>query len=362
MSNYINEFRNSAASGKIAEALKAYNGKHLNIMEVCGTHTMAIFRYGIRDLLPEAVKLVSGPGCPVCVTPVAYIDAAVAAARNKDVIITTFGDLIRIPGSTASLAGEKANGADIRLVYSPLDALVIARENPAKKVVFLSVGFETTTPVCALTVLKAYDENIRNFFILPANKTMPEALKLLAEDSTTQIDGYLYPGHVSAIIGTGLYGEIAEKYGIPGVVAGFEPLDILHAILTMLELCGMPEKHVVNEYSRFVRNEGNPLALEKMYEVFEAADTVWRGLGTIPGSGLAVRSKYEAFDAWKVFGLSNDAGKEPKGCLCGEVLKGRVIPVKCGLFGKACTPESPVGACMVSSEGTCAAYYRYNRE
>ncbi len=361
MSNYIDEFRNSAASARIAGVLQTYNGKQLKIMEVCGTHTMAIFRYGIRELLPDAVKLVSGPGCPVCVTPVSYIDAAVTAARREDVIITTFGDLIRVPGSTASLSGEKANGADVRIVYSPLDALAIARENPAKKVVFLSVGFETTTPVSALTVLKAFEENIHNFFILPANKTMPEALKLLAADSDTEIDGYLYPGHVSAIIGTEFYGEIAEQYGIPGVVAGFEPLDILHAILTMLELCQNPVKLVVNEYSRFVKKEGNPLAVEKMYEVFEAVDSVWRGLGSIPGSGLAVRSKYEEFDAWKAFGLSGKVGTEPKGCRCGEVLKGRVVPVNCGLFGNTCTPDNPVGACMVSSEGTCAAYYRYNK-
>ena len=361
MSNYIDEFRDSAASGKLAEALLAYKGRKLNIMEVCGTHTMAIFRYGIRELLPDGVRLVSGPGCPVCVTPVGYIDAAVAAAKLDNSIITTFGDLIRVPGSAATLAGEKANGADIRIVYSPLDALAIARENPEKKVTFLSVGFETTTPVCALTVLKAREENLRNFFILPANKTMPEALKLLAADRTAGIDGYLYPGHVSTIIGTGFYGEIAEKYGIPGVVAGFEPLDILHAVLTLTELCNRPKKQVVNEYSRFVRNEGNPLAMDKMYEVFEAVDSEWRGLGCIPGSGLAVRIKYEAFDAWKVFGLSWGTGREPKGCLCGEVLKGKAVPADCGLFGRICTPESPAGACMVSSEGTCAAYYRYNR-
>lgn len=361
MSDFIKEFRNSEVSGKIAEAIMAYKGRNINIMEVCGTHTMSIFRYGIRDLLPQSVRLVSGPGCPVCVTPVSYIDAALVVAKKEDVIITTFGDLIRVPGSKGSLSGQKAKGADVRIVYSPLDSLVIARENPSKRVVFLSVGFETTTPICALTVLKAYNENITNFFMLPANKTMPEALKLLALDSTTEIDGYLYPGHVSAIIGTSLYREIAEKYGIPGVVAGFEPLDILHAILTMLELCEKPDKEVVNEYSRFVKKEGNPLALEKMYEVFGPVDSVWRGLGSIPGSGLAIKSKYEELDAWKVFGLSGEAGEEPKGCRCGEVLKGRILPLNCSLFGKTCMPDNPVGACMVSSEGTCAAYYRYNK-
>lgn len=361
MADYIDEFRNSAACGKIAEALKAYNGKSLKIMEVCGTHTMSIFRYGIRELLPEGARLVSGPGCPVCVTPVSYIDAAIAAALNEDVIITTFGDLMRVPGSSDSLYGRKAKGADIRIVYSPLDSLEVARRNPSKKVVFLSVGFETTTPVSALAVLKAYEENIRNFSILTANKTMPEALKLLAADSSDNIGGYLYPGHVSAIIGTGVYARIASEYGIPGVVAGFEPLDILHAILTLLRLSEKSEKLVVNEYSRFVKAEGNPLAMEKMYQVFEPSDSVWRGLGKIAVSGLAVRNKYEAFDAWKIFGISMEENRELKGCLCGEVLKGKTIPPCCGLFGKTCTPQNPAGACMVSTEGTCAAYYRYGR-
>lgn len=359
MGNFIDEFRDPAAAAKIAAALKRYSGKKIKIMEVCGTHTMAIFRYGIRDLLPETVSLVSGPGCPVCVTTVSFVDAAIVLARTAGAIITTFGDLMRVPGSTGSLSAEKAAGADIRVVYSPLDSLAVARENPRKKVVFLSVGFETTTPVAALTVLKACEENIRNFFMLSANKTMPEALKLLAADSPAATDAYLYPGHVSAIIGTEFYKEIAEKYGIPGVVAGFEPLDILHAILTITQMAEKSDIRVDNEYSRFVRREGNPAALKKMYEVYEPADAVWRGLGNIPLSGLAVRNKYEAFDAWKVFNVVEEAGSEPEGCLCGEVLKGRVIPEKCGLFGRACTPEKPVGACMVSSEGTCSAYYRF---
>lgn len=360
-SNYIDEFHNSGAASAIVAALGRYDGRKLNIMEVCGTHTMSIFRHGIRELLPESVNLISGPGCPVCVTPVSFMDLAVLLAREKDVIIATFGDLLRVPGSLTSLAEEKADGADIRIVYSPLDALKTARGNPEKRVVFLSVGFETTTPVIALAVLKAYEENLPNFSILAANKTMPEALKILAADSGSRIDGFLYPGHVSAVTGTQFYRELAEAYRVPGVVAGFEPLDILHGIYTLTRLCSEDGNSVVNEYSRVVREQGNPIALEKMKEVFEPCSAIWRGLGKIEGSGLGVREKYGRFDARRVFGLVETAGKEPKGCICGEVLKGKATPDKCGLFGKTCTPESPAGACMVSSEGTCAAYFRYNK-
>lgn len=362
MDNYIDEFRNSDIAGRIAARLKAYSGRKLNIMEVCGTHTMAIFRYGIRDVLPMDVNLVSGPGCPVCVTPVEYIDASLALARQKDIIITTFGDMIRVPGSISSLSAARADGADVRIVYSPLDSLSIAKDNPERKVVFLSVGFETTTPVAALTVLKAYDEKVNNFCLLTANKTMPQALKMLASDSSNNINGYIYPGHVSAITGTGLYEEIAEKYRIPGVVTGFEPLDLLHAIHSLTVLAEKGEAQVLNEYSRVVKREGNTLALDKMYEVFEPCDSVWRGLGNLPESGLAIKSKYRALDAWKVFNLPFESGHEPAGCMCGEVLKGRMKPEGCGLFGKVCTPETPTGACMVSSEGTCAAYYRYGKK
>lgn len=359
MGNYFDEFKNSKTAHKLAEALKAYSGKPVTIMEVCGTHTMSIFRYGVRNFLPQAIKLVSGPGCPVCVTPVSFVDAAVRVAGMEDVITTTFGDLMKVPGTKSSLAAAKSDGADIRIVYSPLDSVEIAAENPGKQVVFLSVGFETTTPVSALALLTACDRKIGNFSMLAANKTMPEALKALSADSLANIGGYLYPGHVSAIIGTGLYDDIAGLFKIPGVVAGFEPLDIMHAILTLAKMINKGDTHVVNEYSRIVRKEGNPIALEKMYEVFEPCDSIWRGLGEIPGSGLKVRDKYELYDTWRIFGISPDKGVEPEGCLCGEVLKGRVTPDKCRLFGAGCTPENPTGACMVSSEGTCSAYYRY---
>lgn len=362
MINFEDSYRNSETARAIVEALKKYCGRKLKIMEICGTHTMAVFRYGIRDILPENISLISGPGCPVCVTPVSYIDSAVELAGNSDVILTTFGDLMRVPGSSCSLIEAKAQGADIRIVYSPLDSLLIAKENSNKKVVFLSVGFETTTPISALTIVKAYNDKLPNFSMLTANKTMPEALKILLQDAENKIDGYLYPGHVTAITGTALYEEIAEKFLVPGVVAGFEPLDILHAILSISRMAEKKEISVLNEYSRVVRIEGNELALGKMYEVFEPYDSNWRGLGIIKGSGLAIRQKYETFDAVKVFGLHEKQGIEPPGCLCGEVLKGRVTPLQCRLFGKVCTPEAPAGACMVSTEGTCAAFYRYGRE
>jgi hydrogenase expression/formation protein HypD len=314
--------------------------------------------------------LFRSPGCPVCVTPVSFVDAAVEIAGREGVITASFGDLLKVPGSGSSLAAEKAGGADVRIVSSPLDALELAAENPGKKVVFLSVGFETTAPVSALTVLKAHENDIRNFSMLSANKTMPEALKLLVKDgdssaekgdASAKPDGFLYPGHVSAITGTAMYEELAADFGIPGVIAGFEPLDILHAIITLAGIIRRRENRVVNEYSRVVRKEGNPAAIKKLYEVFEPCSAVWRGLGEVKGSGLKIREKYERFDAWKVFGVELPEGKEPPGCLCAEVLKGRAAPDECGLFGVTCTPGTPVGACMVSSEGTCAAYYRFGR-
>ncbi|MCX7923873.1 MAG: hydrogenase formation protein HypD [Clostridia bacterium] len=359
MSNFINEFRNSETAQRMADILASYKGAPVKLMEVCGTHTMAIFRYGIRQLLPENIELISGPGCPVCVTPGFFIDASIELAGHENVIITTFGDMMRVPGSQSSLLKEKAEGRDIRIVYSPLDSLKMAADNPDKKVVFLSIGFETTTPIAALSVLKARDEGIKNFSVLSSNKTIPEALKALVGDSDIGVNGFLYPGHASAIIGTGFYHELAERYKIPGVVAGFEPLDVLHAIITLATNINNNKIVVENQYSRVVPEAGNPVALEKMYEVFEPADSVWRGIGNIPGSGLKMRDSYSDYDAWKVFNIEQREWKEPKGCLCGEVLKGKKTPKDCKLFNKACTPENPVGACMVSSEGTCAAYHKY---
>lgn len=362
MANYIDEFRNPELSAALAEKLSHYSGRPLKLMEVCGTHTMSISRYGIRSLLPKAIKLVSGPGCPVCVTPAGFVDAAVRISAIRDVIMVTFGDLIRVPGSISTLAAAKASGADVRIAYSPLDSIKIAEENPQKRVVFVSVGFETTTPVTALAVINASRKGIRNLSVLAANKTMPQALKTLAGDSSIGIDGYLYPGHVSTITGVGMYGKIAEKYGIPGVVAGFEPTDILHAVITLSELAVRGKADVINEYTRVVRPEGNPSAIEKMYEVFEPCSSVWRGMGAIKDSGLKLTERYGHMDARVIFPEQTedmDKDIEPKGCKCAEILKGRAEPGDCPLFGKLCTPQNPTGACMVSSEGACAAHYRY---
>ncbi len=359
MTNYIDEFRDKAVIQKIVDCLNTYSGKNIKIMEVCGTHTMAISRYGLRSLLPKSIELLSGPGCPVCVTPTGYIDTVTELAENKNVIITTFGDMMRIPGNNSTLLYKKAQGCNVQLVYSPLNSLEIARANPDKEVVFLSVGFETTTPVIALSVLKAEAEKIKNFSVLTANKTMPEAIKALAGDGELALDGFIYPGHVSAIIGTDFFSYVAYNMEKAGVVAGFEPLDILYSINVLLKNITEGKKVLENVYSRIVSKEGNTKAQQKMYEVFEPVDAVWRGIGMIPGSGLGLREAYESFDTMKKFDVKPKDSPEPKGCMCGEVLKGKKRPRDCKLFKTRCTPENPVGACMVSSEGTCAAYYKY---
>ena len=359
MTNYIDEFRDKAVIQKIVDCLNAYSGPNIKIMEVCGTHTMAISRYGLRTLLPKNIELLSGPGCPVCVTPTGYVDSATDLAENKNVIITTFGDMMRIPGNNSTLLHKKAQGCYVQMVYSPLNALDIAKANPEKEVVFLSVGFETTTPVIALSVSKAKEENIENFSILTANKTMPEAVKTLAGDKELALDGFIYPGHVSAIIGTDFFSYVAYNMEKAGVIAGFEPLDVLYSIQVLLKNITERKNVLENVYSRIVSKDGNIKAQQKMYEVFETVDAVWRGIGLIPGSGLGVNKAYEAFDAVKKFELKPKESPEPKGCACGEILKGKKRPYDCKLFKTKCTPENPVGACMVSSEGTCAAYYKY---
>ena len=359
MTNYIDEFRDKAVIQKIVDCLNAYSGRNIKIMEVCGTHTMAISRYGLRSLLPKSIELLSGPGCPVCVTPTGYIDSATELAENKNVIITTFGDMMRIPGNNSTLLYKKAQGCNVQMVYSPLNSLEIAKANPDKEVVFLSVGFETTTPVIALSVLKAEAEKIKNFSVLTANKTMPEAVKALAGDRELALDGFIYPGHVSAIIGTDFFSYVAYNMEKAGVVAGFEPLDILYSINVLLKNITEGKKVFENVYSRIVSKEGNTKAQQKMYEVFKPIDAVWRGIGMIPGSGLGLKEAYKSFDAMKKFDIKPKDSPEPKGCMCGEVLKGKKRPYDCKLFKTRCTPENPVGACMVSSEGTCAAYYKY---
>ena len=357
-----NEFRDPQLAKLQLQAIdQAAN--HLNrtitLMEVCGTHTMAIHQHGIRDLLPRQIRLISGPGCPVCVTPVGYIDHAIALARRPKTIIATFGDLLRVPGSTSSLIKEQAAGANISIVYSPLDALKLAEKETHQTIVFLSVGFETTAPTVAGTILTAAKKNIGNFYILSAHKTMPAPMSVLAGDSELQVDGYLCPAHVSAIIGARAYEPLVENYHVPCVITGFEPLDILQGVLMLTRQLIHNRFHVENQYRRVVKPDGNAQARKILFRVFEPCDAQWRGIGSIPGSGLMLRDEYNSFDAARELPVSVENPREHGGCLCGDVLKGKINPSQCPLFGNLCTPEEPVGACMVSSEGACAAEYKY---
>ena len=358
---FVDEFKNNEYSKKLVEKLNNISSEKINIMEVCGTHTMAIFRYGIRDVLPPNINLISGPGCPVCVTPQSYIDTALALCERKDVIIATFGDMMRVPGKRGSLSTKKAEGADVRIVYSPMDCLLMASQNPSKKIVFLSIGFETTAPMTAVTALEAKKNNISNLFFFTAHKIVPPAMEALVQDKYLKIDGFLLPGHVSAIIGTKPYEFLSVDYNIPGVVTGFEPLDILQGLNTLVCMISKKDYRIENEYKRIVNTEGNPDASKYLNEAFNIVDSSWRGLGKIPQSGLEFNSKYEAFDALKHFKINYEEYDGSPGCKCGEILKGKIKPMDCPLFKKLCTPENPVGSCMVSSEGTCAAYYRYHK-
>ncbi|WP_319522118.1 hydrogenase formation protein HypD [uncultured Desulfosarcina sp.] len=335
--------------------------KSVRFMEVCGTHTVSIFRSGIRSLLPESISLLSGPGCPVCVTAQGEIDAFIALARQPDTIVATFGDLIRVPGSGSSLQREKAEGADVRIVYSTFDAVNLAKQNPDKRVVFLGVGFETTAPTVAAAILAAHQEGLDNFFVMSAHKTVPPALEALAAGELN-IDGFLLPGHVSVIIGVAAYRPFFDAHRVPCVVAGFEPSDLLESIAMLVDQVASGHPALENAYSRAVCDAGNPKAMAVMNEVFAVADADWRGLGTIAASGLAIRETYAAFDAVRKFDIRVAAKPEPKGCACGEILTGVKIPPQCPLYKTVCNPMAPVGPCMVSSEGTCAAYYRYHGE
>jgi len=340
-------------------------GRDVRLMEVCGTHTMSAFRSGLRQLLPSNVRLISGPGCPVCVTDTNYIDAAIALCRRPGVMMTTFGDLVRVPGSPSaggSLERERAAGAGVRVVYSPTDAVALARDNPAKQVVFLGVGFETTAPTVAASIVQAAKDGIRNYFVLCAHKTMPRAMEALLHDREIKIDGFLCPGHVSVITGAAIYRFICEKYKIPCVVAGFEALDMLKAIEMLLAQIADGRAEVEIEYSRSVNERGNIAAQKLLAEVFEECDAGWRGFGNIPRSGLAIRAKYAQFDAAKSLGVKFEAARPHPGCRCGDVLRGVITPPECKLYGKACTPTNPVGPCMVSNEGTCAAFFKYDRK
>ena len=351
-----------AAAQIIAELrdIVGAHGKSIRLMEVCGTHTVAIFRAGLRQILPEEVELVSGPGCPVCVTADDYIDAAIAYAGMEDVIITTFGDMLKVPGTHSSLAAAQAAGADVRIVYSPLDALTIATENPTKKIVFLAVGFETTAPTEAAAVLAAEAQGIRNFFLLSAQKLVPPVMRALLDGGETHVDGFLLPGHVAVVTGTETFAFLARDYAVPGVVGGFQPLEILRAIQLLVRQIGAGEARIENAYETVVRPAGNPVARAAIERVYEPASVRWRGLGEIPASGLLMREEYAAFDFARVRPLSvGVVGDGRHGCRCGEVLRGAIVPRDCNLFGKACVPEHAVGPCMVSVEGTCAAWYKY---
>lgn len=358
---YVDEFRNKEIVKNIAEKIKELNIS-ASLMEVCGTHTMAIFQHGLRTLLPKDVALLSGPGCPVCVTPTEDIDKAIEIANLPDITLTTFGDMMKVPGGKSSLSKEKARGRDIRIVYSPMDALSIAKENKNKKVVFFAVGFETTSPAIASVVKEAFNSKIKNFSILNSHKKIPEAIMALLNMGEVEIGGFLCPGHVSTIIGSTPYEFIPRGYGIPCVIAGFEPIDIMHSIYMLLKQIKEKNPKVEIQYKRAVRPIGNLDALKALYEVFEAGDSTWRGLGKIPGSGLKLKPEYREFDAEKAFDIKVEKSIENPGCICGEVLRGVKLPADCKLFSKSCTPENPQGPCMVSGEGTCAAYYKYGRK
>ena len=355
---YIEEYRDKELVLKLAERIKTSVNREYSFMEVCGGHTAAIHRFGIPSLLPKGIRLVSGPGCPVCVTGIEFIDKAVEYSRNHDYIICTYGDLIRVPGSESSLEKERSEGADVRVVISGLDALEIAELNPEKKVIFLGIGFETTSPGTSVTILRAREKNIRNFWLLSAHKVMPPAMKALVTGGI-KLDGFICPGHVATITGSSAFEFLPRDFGLGCVVAGFEPVDLLLSVLMLVKQVNSGNPSVETEYSRSVTYTGNTIARKKLYEVFEPCDTGWRGLGKISGSGLKLNREFERFDAESSFPVSTSSRRENRNCICGNILRGLSTPVDCILFGTSCTPENPEGACMVSAEGACNVYYRY---
>ena len=357
---YIDEYRNKELVLSLSKEIKRLSTKPIKLMEVCGGHTMSIQKFGIPYLLPETVELISGPGCPVCVTSRSYIDKAVAYSRLEDVIITTYGDLIRVPGSTSTLNKEKALGADVRIVYSVLDAVQIAKRNPAKKVIFLGIGFETTAPASAVAILNASRDGLSNFFLFSSHKIMPPAMTALIDEGV-RINGYIAPGHVSTITGVSIYSDIAEKYKLGCVISGFEPVDLMLSVYMLVRQFENDDPKVEIQYKRAVKPEGNLKAQEMLYEVFTLRDDWWRGLGVLRNSGLCIRNKYSQYDAEKNIEVHVEPTREDKGCICGEILKGLKSPNDCTLFATSCTPGNPVGACMVSNEGACHAYFRYGR-
>lgn len=359
---FVDEFRRKAEAEAILKRIRGTSRREVSVMEICGTHTHSISKYGIREGLPGNIRLVSGPGCPVCVTSAADINRIIDFSRdNRDAIIATFGDMMKVPGSESSLQEEKARGADIRVVYSPLNSLEMAEKNPGRQVVLIAVGFETTAPTVAATVIAAKERGIENLSVLALHKLTPPAMKALLDSGEIKIDGFIAPGHVTAIIGAGAYGFLASDYRSPCVVAGFEPIDALMGIYMLVRQFEEGRCAIEIEYDRVVTWEGNRKAQAVMNEVFETSKSLWRGIGAIPASGLAINEAYASFDAEKRFAIPAGVDAEPKGCRCGEVLKGLITPDECPLFAGACTPEFAIGPCMVSSEGTCAAWYKYRR-
>ncbi len=331
------------------------------LMEVCGTHTVSLFRTGARSLLPEGLRLISGPGCPVCVTSQGYLDAACELAERDDIIIATYGDMVRVPGSKGSLEDLRSRGAEVAVVYSARDALALAEREPGKQVVFLAVGFETTTPATALTVLDAARRGVNNYSILPGHKLVIPAMEALLSGGEVPVDGFLCPGHVSVIIGAEAYRPVAENFGKPCVVAGFELSGMLEGVRRLVAQHAAGESKVENVYGVVVTDEGNREAWDLVMRVFEPGDTAWRAMGELPGSGLVLREEYREFDACQRFGVEYGPDVHPPGCICGEVIQGKKLPGDCALFATGCTPTDPIGPCMVSSEGTCAAWYKYGR-
>ena len=361
---FVDEFRSADVARHLAAEIAALAepGRPVKLMEVCGGHTHTIYRHGIEDLLPPEVGLIHGPGCPVCVIPMGRVDDAIAIAERPEVTFATFGDMLRVPGGRGSLLDAKARGADVRIVYSPLDALRIAREHPERDVVFFAIGFETTAPSTAITLLRARKEGLRNFFVFCNHVTIIPAIRAILASPDLRLDGFVGPGHVSTVIGTRPYRFIAEEHGKPLVVAGFEPLDVLQAVYMLLRQLAEGRCEVENQYTRVVRDEGNPRALEAIVETMELRTTFeWRGLGFISQSALRLREELADWDAELRYEVPGVRVADPKACQCGEVLKGVIKPWECKVFGTACTPERPIGTCMVSSEGACAAYYNFGR-
>ena len=359
MQEELKAFKDPALARGLIESIQTLAPESATLMEVCGTHTVAIARNGIRGLMPEGVRLASGPGCPVCVTSNHDIDKVIALARVPEVTIATFGDMTRVPGSSSSLLAEQAADRAVEIVYSPLDALRLAADNPDRQIVFVGVGFETTTPLVAMAIKRAKAAGLKNFTVYGAHKNMPGALEVIINDPSLKLDALILPGHVSTIIGAEPYRFLAEKYGIPGVITGFEPVDVLQGIAMIMRQLHEGRTDIEIAYARGVMPEGNPVALAAIDEVFETCAATWRGLGEIPGSGYRIRDEFAEFDAMRRFQPDVEPVREHAGCRCGDVLRGIMAPNQCPLFRTVCTPENPVGPCMVSSEGSCAAYYRY---